>query len=139
MSPGPLVYVINGSNATFTCSTTKSWNYIYVFDHGIKDSNLARVIFQRNSTHCKPWYIDTEFGAGKYSGLPCYVSQPVSFIVRYITAKYHNKYISCKVDSGQLVRTTVKIRGKIFTVSISLICVNFLSNMIGKATGDIYF
>lgn len=109
---------MNNSNVTFTCSATNNWKFMYFYDHGVSENNLARVIFQGNGTHCRPLYTDISFGADKYVALPCYVGQPVSMVIRYMNTSYHNRSISCKVDTGPQTSTTVKIRGKHQSISI---------------------
>lgn len=113
--PGPVVYVEKNSNVTFKCSSTDSWNLLNFFDTALMHDNLAIIIFQANRTHCRPVYLMTIFGEDKYSALPCNVGQPISIIVRYINASYHNKSITCAFDNKQssTSTTTVKIRGKL--------------------------
>ncbi|CAG2232452.1 unnamed protein product [Mytilus edulis] len=74
------------------------------------EENFARVIYQRNSTFCRPLFIDTHIGVDKYTALPCSVGRPVSITIRYINSSYHNKTIACRPDQGKLITTTVKIR-----------------------------
>ncbi|VDI63056.1 Hypothetical predicted protein [Mytilus galloprovincialis] len=110
LSPGPIAYLISGSNVTFTCITSNDWNLTYFYDYGLMEENFARVIYQRNSTICRPLFIDTHIGEDKYTALPCSVGQPVSITIRYINSSYHNKTIACRPDQGKLITTTVKIR-----------------------------
>ncbi|XP_063441913.1 neural cell adhesion molecule L1.1-like [Mytilus trossulus] len=110
LSPGPIAYLISGSNVTFTCITSYDWNLTYFYDYGLMEENFARVIYQRNSSICRPLFIDIHIGVDKYTALPCSVGQPVSITIRYINSSYHNKTIACRLDQGKLITTTVKIR-----------------------------
>ncbi|XP_071174749.1 cell adhesion molecule Dscam1-like [Mytilus edulis] len=110
LSPGPIAYLISGSNVTFTCITSNDWNLTYFYDYGLMEDNFARVIYQRNSTFCRPLFIDTHIGVDKYTALPCSVGRPISITIRYINSSYHNKTIACRPDQGKLITTTVKIR-----------------------------
>lgn len=75
---------------------------------------LAVVVFQANNETCENIYTEMAFGRDKYIAQPCFVDQPVGIIINNISTSYHNKTITCQVESGTpQLGTIVKIRGKV--------------------------
>lgn len=119
MSPGPVLYVINESNSTFWCNTDSAWKVISFYDRA-NSGNLAVLVFTIEDQTCKIFFIATKFGKDKYTAQPCEIGQPVGITILNINTAYHNKTITCQVETGtKEIATVVKILGKLQT-NISL-------------------